>query len=354
MSPPEPSREYLSCLTRRDWLSLALSAAPALALLSGPGSSPGYEWKVVEANGRDYVTLKDIKSFYGFARMDREGRNIWLRSGTVQAKFSTGSDDIYINNVKFCLSFPTEDRDGQVLVSRMDLAKLIDPILRPTFIGGPVGFDTVVIDPGHGGHDSGAVGIYGAEKFYTLDTSQRLERLLKAQGYKTVLTRRTDVFIERSERVSIANRTPKCIFVSIHFNQFSSSSAIGLETFALAPQGAATTDKDIKSTDMVNRRGNERDSENIALATAVHANTLARLRSVDRGVKRARYDVIAGIEKPGILVEGGFVSNPTEGARIHRPDFRQTLAEAIAGGVKNYRLALMRRAPKSSVPRRSQ
>ena len=354
MSPPEPSRDFTSRLTRRDWLWRALSAAPALAFLSTPWPSPGYEWKVVESEGRDYVLLRDIKSFYGFSRMDREGRNTWLRSGTMQVKFASGSDDVFINNVKFCLSFPTQDRDGQMLVSRMDLAKLLDPIFRPTYIGGAVGFDTVVIDPGHGGHDSGAVGIYGAEKYYTLDTSQRLEKLLKAMGLKTILTRRTDVFIERSERVAIANRTPRCIFVSIHFNQFSSSSAIGLETFALAPQGAATTDKGLKGTDMVNRRGNNRDSENIALATAVHANTLHRLRSVDRGVKRARYDVIAGIEKPGILVEGGFVSNPTEGARIHRPEFRQTLAEAIAGGVKNYRAALLRRAPSSQVPRRSQ
>jgi N-acetylmuramoyl-L-alanine amidase len=134
----------------------------------------------------------------------------------------------------------------------------------------------------------------------------------------------------------------------VHYNSFGSS-AMGLETFALAPQGTATTYEELKSSDMNNRRGNLRDSENIALATAVHANSLYKLRSVDRGVKRARYSVISGIEKPGILVEGGFVSSSTEGARIHRPEFRQTLADAIAGGIGNYRKALMKR---SSVPQR--
>jgi len=205
----------------------------------------------------------------------------------------------------------------------------------------------VVIDAGHGGHDSGAVGPFGAEKVYTLDTVFRLEKKLKASGYKTVLTRRSDEFIALGERAAIANRTPNCIFVSVHFNSYSSS-AIGLETFALAPQGTATTYDQLKATDMNNRRGNVRDSENIALATAVHSNTLFRLRSVDRGVKRARYSVISGIEKPGILVEGGFVSNPQEGARIHQPEFRDTLAESIAGGIGNYRKAVMKRPPLTS------
>jgi N-acetylmuramoyl-L-alanine amidase len=313
-------------------------------------SSRAFEWSLVQEDGRDYVKLEDIKTFYKFPRLQREGRNAFLRSNTMILKFSSNAEDIYINNVKFCLSFPTAERNGSIIISRVDLAKLLDPIIRPTYIEKAENFDTVVIDPGHGGHDSGATGSYGAEKHYTLDTSLRLEKKLKEMGYKTLLTRRSDVFLTLGERVAIANKTPKCIFVSVHFNSYRSSTAIGLETFALAPQGTATTYDELKSTDMKDRRGNTRDSENIALATAVHANTLYKLRSVDRGVKRARYSVISGIEKPGILVEGGFVSSPTEGARIHRPDFRQTLAEAIAGGVNNYRRAILKR---SGVPQRS-
>jgi N-acetylmuramoyl-L-alanine amidase len=256
-------------------------------------------------------------------------------------KWSPGADDIFINNVKFCLSFPIEDRNGEAMVSRVDLAKLLHPIIRPSHIQNAAPFNTVVIDAGHGGEDSGAVGPYGSEKNYTLDTAFRLKKRLEAAGYKTVLTRSTDVFITRPGRVAIANKYPTAIFVSIHFNSFGSSAA-GLETFALAPAGTANTDKALKESDFSMRRGNERDSENIALATAVHANCLARLRGIDRGVKRDRFDVLTGILRPGILVEGGFVSNPAEGAKIHRPEYRENLAEAILGGIQNYRKALLR------------
>ena len=332
---------------RRTWLRRF--ALPAFALAAVPATSQAFAWKIIQQDGRDYVRLQDIKEFYKFPRLQREGRNSLLRSNTMIIKFSTGAEDIFINNVKFCLSFPTSEQDGSVLVSRMDLAKLLDPIIRPTYIENALGFDTVVIDAGHGGHDSGAVGPYGAEKNYTLDTALRLEKALKSFGYKTMLTRRTDEFLTLGQRVAIANKLPRCIFVSIHYNSFSSG-AIGLETFALAPRGTATTYDELKTSDMSDRRGNGRDAENIALATAVHANSLYKLRSVDRGVKRARYSVISGIEKPGILVEGGFVSSPSEGARINRPEFRQTLAEAIAGGINNYRKAIMKR---STVPQRS-
>jgi N-acetylmuramoyl-L-alanine amidase len=344
---PQPQR-------RRDWLRRA--AASALLLGVGIPASKAvettkpFEWKVVTEDGRDYVRLEEIKKFYSFPKLQRDGRNSWLRSSTMIIKFSSGAEDIYINNVKFCLSFPIIEKGGSLLASRVDLAKLLDPIIRPTHITSTSkGFDTVVIDAGHGGHDSGAVGPYGAEKVYTLDTVFRLEKKLKTLGYQTVLTRRTDEFIALGDRAAVANRTPNCIFVSVHFNSFGSggSSAIGLETFALAPQGAPTTYDQLKTTDMNNRRGNVRDSENIALATAVHSNTLFRLRSVDRGVKRARYSVISGIEKPGILVEGGFVSNQSEGARIHRPEFRETLAESICGGIGNYRKAVMKFAPRT-------
>ena len=330
----------------RSWVGrLGAGLACGLVLLGSmmPGRA-AFEWKVAQIDGRDYVSASDVKQFYGFPRLQRDGRAVWFRSQALMMKWNVGSDDIFINNVKFCLSFPVQERNGQAMVSRVDLVKLLHPIIRPSHIQNAVGFNTVVIDPGHGGEDSGAVGSYGAEKNYTLDTAFRLKRKLEAAGYRTVLTRSTDVFISRPARVEMANRVPKAIFVSIHFNSFTSSAA-GLETFALAPAGTANTDKALKESDLSMRRGNERDSENIALATAVHANCLYRLRGIDRGVKRDRFDVLTGIERPGILVEGGFVSNPAEGAKIHRAEYRENLADAIFGGIQNYRKALLRGRP---------
>lgn len=345
-SPPSFSFSAATS-SRREWLKRFLASSLLLSAAS-PGNA-AFDWKVVSRDGRDHVTLKDIKRFYSFPLLQRDGRNAWLKSANMVVKISVGAEDIYINNVKFCLCFPTFEQDGDILISRMDLAKLLDPIIRPTYIENAVSFDTVVLDAGHGGHDSGAVGRLGAEKVYTLDTVFRLQKALKAQGYKTLLTRDSDVFISLGERVAIANRTPRSIFVSVHYNSYSSA-AIGLETFALAPQGTANSHDDLKESDLRNRRGNARDSENIALATAVHANALYKLRSVDRGVKRDRFSVISGIEKPGILVEGGFVTNASEAAKIHRPEFRQSLADAIAGGIGNYRRAILRRSAASVDP----
>jgi N-acetylmuramoyl-L-alanine amidase len=313
--------------------------APA-AVLCGAPSARGFDWKLIEHEGRDYVSAQDLQKFYEFPILKREGRHLWFRSQKLVMRWTTGTYDIYINNVKFCLSFPVLEKDARLFISRMDLSKLIHPIIKPSHIQNAVIFDTIVLDPGHGGHDPGAVGALGLEKTYALDTCFRLKRKLETLGYKIIMTRSTDVFVDRPRRVQIANATPKAIFVSVHYNAYTSS-ALGLETFALAPQGTANTDKALKSSDMIGRRGNERDSENIALATAVHANCLYKLRSVDRGVKRHRFDVLAGIQRPAILVEGGFVSNAIEGARIHKPEFREALADAIAGGIQNFRKALL-------------
>ena len=338
MSPDSSALLEGACRSTRRELLRRL-AAPVLLAGMAPLLS-GFEWKLLQHEGRDYIAATDIQKFYEFPKLLRMGRHLEFRSPKLVMRWTTGTDDIYINGVKFCLSFPVLERDGKLYVSRMDLSKLIHPIIKPSHIAGAVVFNTVVLDPGHGGEDSGAVGALGAEKHYALDTAFRLKKKLEALGYKVVMTRSSDVFIPRPRRVEIANQTPKSIFVSLHYNAYTAS-AHGFETFALAPQGTANTDKELKETDMTGRRGNTRDSENIALATAVHANCLYKLRSVDRGVKRHRFDVLAGIERPAILVEGGFVSNAAEGAKIHRPEFRESLADAITGGIQNFRKALL-------------
>lgn len=343
--PPVPA-ESGSRLSRRALLRLGLPAAASLFALPGT-SRAEFAWKLVPHNGRDYVTADDIAKFYGFGRVAKSNSHVEMRSATMKLRLTEDLDEIFINDFKFCLSYPVIEKEGKVLVSRVDLAKLIEPVLRPTHIGASKMFDTVVIDAGHGGHDSGADGPYGNEKDYTLDTALRLSQKLKALGFKTVLTRATDVFIELSGRAAIANKVANCIFVSLHFNS-GPSSASGLETFALAPQGAPATDKNLKERDLIARRGNIRDSENIALATAVHANMKFKLGGIDRGVKRERFTVLTGLDRPGVLIEGGFVTNRTEGAKINNPTWRESLAMAVAGGIMNYRNALRNAAAAST------
>ena len=323
------------CTRRR---ALGLIAGGAALALAPKGEAA---WKLVTLDGQEYVTVKGIKEFYKFTAVDRSGATVALRSARLVLRLRSGSQEMYVNGVKFMLSLPVTSQGTDVLVSRIDLSKLIDPVLRPSHIAKGPPFTTVVVDPGHGGHDSGARGVFGNEETYTLDTSLRLARLLQARGLKVLMTRTRDSYPSLPQRVAAANAAPSSIFVSVHFNS-GGSHAQGVETYALAPQGTNRSRKEDNENDAVRFRGNSRDSENIALATAVHASMLYQLKAVDRGVLRDRWFLLKGIQTPGILVEGGFITSPAECAKIHTPQYRERLAGSIAAGIMNYRNALRR------------
>ena len=329
---PLNSRFY----TRRR--ALGLIAGGAALALAPKGEAA---WKLVTLDGQEYVTVKGIKEFYKFTAVERSGATVALRSARLVLRLRSGSQEMYVNGVKFMLSLPVTSQENDVLVSRIDLSKLIDPVLRPSHIAKGPPFTTVVVDPGHGGHDSGARGVFGNEETYTLDTSMRLARLLQARGLKVLMTRTRDSYPSLPQRVAAANAAPSSIFVSVHFNS-GGSNAQGVETYALAPQGTNRSRKEDNENDAVRFRGNSRDSENIALATAVHASMLYQLKAVDRGVLRDRWFLLKGIQTPGILVEGGFITSPAECAKIHTPQYRERLAGSIAAGIMNYRNALRR------------
>ncbi|MCB1225441.1 MAG: N-acetylmuramoyl-L-alanine amidase [Verrucomicrobiales bacterium] len=299
----------------------------------------GHSWEIVKVNGRDYVTGRSIQSFYRFSTYKIEGKHVWFRMPNLIIKGEVGGQDLLINNVKFILSFPVITSGSEALISRLDLCKLIDPVLRPSFIGSENSFDTVVIDAGHGGHDSGAKGVYGYEKNYALSLGFSLRDALKARGFKVVMTRTTDTFITLGDRVRVANDTPKSIFVALHFNS-GGSAATGIETYALTPQGSASSLARGGGFSNSARIGNAFDSENITLATAVHAQVVHRFKLVDRGIKRARWTVLSGCRRPGILFEGGFVTNSKECQLIASEKYRAAVAAAIADAIVNYRRAL--------------
>jgi N-acetylmuramoyl-L-alanine amidase len=296
-----------------------------------------FEWGTATYNGREYVTLQSFCDFYHFA-YEIPQRNDYFssRNGQHTIRLKLGAADLYLDGVHYVMSFPVEaDRDW--LISRMDVIKLFDPILRPTEMSGRHSIRGVVIDAGHGGSDNGAVSARGGmEKSYTLDTAYRLDALLREAGVKTVFTRRNDVFVDLYERAHIASLYPDYAFVSIHYNS-ASPEARGLETYCLSPRGAASTSSSyLTRSDIQQLPGNEYDAANILLASMVHSE-IVRLNprdpTADRGVKRARFVVIKQNVLPAILVEGGFVSNRMEAARVNTPNYRQSLAQAIARGL---------------------
>lgn len=175
-------------------------------------------------------------------------------------------------------------------------------------------FRTVVIDPGHGGHDNGGQWGRVYEKHLALDTATRLEANLKRLGYQTVMTRRSDYFITLPDRVRTGNSYRNAIFVSIHYNYTWKEQVSGLETFYYSREGQR-------------------------LAQYVQSSLVRHTRTVDRSAKFARFYVIRNSTLPAILVEGGFVSNETERARMKSAYFREAIARGITEGIQRYRRA---------------
>ena len=164
------------------------------------------------------------------------------------------------------------------------------------------------------------------------------------------MTRSGDSGISLEERIEFANRFSNAVFVSIHFN--SSSGGAGVESYRLAPQGvvsnASNGEHHASATDAQPDEGNAQDSQNIALAAAVHAAVLSRVSAFDRGVRHARFKVLRHIRVPAVLLEAGFLNDPAEGQRIATMQYRQDLALAITQGVQSYNAAVNYRSPGGS------
>jgi N-acetylmuramoyl-L-alanine amidase len=297
------------------------------------------EWNLFKVEGRDYVSMENIADFYGLTDVRRVNNDVTLKVGNRSLRGTAGSVEFFINGLKFNLSYPVVDVDGKLGISRMDLAKVIEPVLRPSKIKGAEVINTIILDAGHGGHDNGAYSPFGHEKQFTLDVVQRTRLLLLQSGYKVVLTRGSDVFIPLHERTAIANRYPNAVFISIHFN--SGGAGTGLETYTLAPRGVPSMMADgPRVSDLNECAGNVCDPQNMALATAMHASLVARSRMYDRGIKRARFVVIRDIKIPGVLIEGGFLSNTVDAKWVATPAYRQQMATCIVQAISNYRRAV--------------
>ena len=298
-------------------------------------------WTVVMHEGRRFVPVDNVATFYKMNRRATASNTIRLEAKGRSIEIRGEGRDIRINGVKYVLCFPTVVKSGRVLISAMDVTKIIEPVMRPQKIKGATEVRTVILDPGHGGHDSGARGRLGVEKEAALDVALRAKRLLEARGFRVLLTRSTDVFIPLEKRSEFANRHNNAVFVSIHFNKGRGTGGTGIETYCLAPRGVPSMDEEhLSYSDYKHHPGHARDPENIALATAVHASMVRRINLPDRGIKRARFHVIRATQIPSILVEGGFMNNPVDGRLIATPAYRQRMAESIASGIQMFRGAV--------------
>ena len=184
---------------------------------------------------------------------------------------------------------------------------------HPVLPRAPQGRMVVMIDPGHGGADPGAVGIGGLqEKGINLAISQRIQQVLQQQGVTAILTRSDDREIDLDPRVLHAERANADLFVSIHSNAISLSrpDVNGLETYYY--------------------------DTGYGLAQSIHNTVLRRTNMLDRGIRQSRFYVLLYTSMPAVLVETGFVTGQEDAARLRNPAARDQIADAIAEGILNY------------------
>ena len=217
----------------------------------------------------------------------------------------------------------------------------------------------IVIDPGHGGHDPGTPAKGLTEAQLTLDVALRLEKLLhKEPGVEVVLTRRTDVYVPLEERTAIANRSNADLFLSIHANSSSNSTARGIETYflsfasspdaeAIAARENSASEKEmhqlpdlIKAISLNNKLDESRDLANMVQDSMVSTLRKANRDVRSRGVKKAPFVVLIGASMPSVLAEISFITNKQELSLLKTASYKERIAQALYGAVLRYRKSL--------------
>ena len=216
----------------------------------------------------------------------------------------------------------------------------------------------IMIDPGHGGEDPGAIGPSGLrEKDVVLAIGREVKKILDSYGYKTYMTRNEDIFIPLGVRVAKARKLRADVFVSIHADAFTNPSAKGTGVYALNPKGATSaaakylaqtqnaadsiggvnysTDKNVNNT-LFDLTQTATINDSLKLGKDV-LNQLAKINNLHKGsVDQANFAVLKAPDIPSILVETAFISNPTEERLLSGSDFRKKVANSIANGIKIY------------------
>src|SRR5438477_9786099 len=331
--------------TVRSWFNVALlTAGIGLAQTT---TLVGGDWEVIKISGHDYLTVENISKFYGLpAGVVAGGEKMRFETVKNSLEFVSGSREAMINGARSWLCFPLIEQDGKYLVSRTDVAKTIEPLVRPHRVAvGKV--ETVVLDPGHGGHDKGQVSKYGSEKDFALDVARKLRPLLQSKGLRVIMTREGDYFVPLEVRAQIANAARDSIFVSIHFNATNDDpNATGFEIFSFTPRGApSTSDSAVAPSSLSTQPGSAVDAQSMALSACIYHSMLGHIPEFDRGIKRARFAVLRLTKVPAVLVEGGFLTERGESQLIAKKDWRKKLAHAISVGIESYRALGIKKQP---------
>src|SRR5437899_3814361 len=332
--------------TVRCWFNVALLTTGIA--LAQPTTFAAGDWQIIKISGQDYLSVENISRFYGLpAGVVGAGEKIRFETIKNPLEFVSGSRETMINGARSWLCFPLIEQGGKYLVSRTDVAKTIEPLVRPHRVANVGKVETIVLDPGHGGYDKGQVRRYGYEKDFVLDAARKLRAILQAKGLRVIMTREGDYFVPLEVRAQIANKARNSIFVSIHFNGTNDDpDATGFEIFSVTPRGApSTSDSTVRSSSFNMQPGSQVDAQSMALSACIYHSLLGHIPEYDRGIKRARFAVLRLTKVPAVLIEGGFLTERGESKLIANKDWRGKLAAAIGVGIENYRALGVKKQP---------
>ena len=290
-------------------------------------------------SGRQYVRLDTWGRANEFQInwLERQ-KNLELINSRARMAFTVDSAQAQINSGHVWLSFPVLWRNGAVYISELDLDTTLRPVLFPPANPPGIKIRTICLDPGHGGTDPGFIVGSNQEKRYTLLLAQEVRDQLRSAGLNVVLTRSTDAKVPLEARPEVARSRGADLFVSLHFNSSETqrNEVKGLEVYCLTPAGAySTNSRGEGDVHWVN--ANRFNDKNMLLAYQVQKSLLKRLPVEDRGLRRARFEVLREAGMPAVLIEGGFLSHPAEGRRIIDPAYRRQMAQAIVSGIMAYK-----------------
>ncbi|MDD4548902.1 MAG: N-acetylmuramoyl-L-alanine amidase [Syntrophomonadaceae bacterium] len=261
-----------------------------------------------EKNDRLEVTLENV--LMGKARGEYEYKSELLDGMTVK---EDGKNTILIIETKDLGKYAFgAGGDGNDLNIILTGKKNIKPVKE----------NLVVIDPGHGGTESGARGNGLLEKDVNLDIALRVGKILEKKGIEVEYTRTTDATVGLEERSKIANRLNAALFVSIHNNANGSNDKQGTETHYYAP---------VDNPELFLQK-----AERERLATVIQKHMMSNLKRINRGVKQSNFSVLRNTQMPSVLAEVVFISNPEEAELLTRTEFKNLAAEGIAEGIAEY------------------
>ncbi|MBQ6472262.1 MAG: N-acetylmuramoyl-L-alanine amidase [Victivallales bacterium] len=317
---------------------LAIALLVLLLLAGGEGRAasapPAPRIRVVLYNKAHYLHLGDVARFYGM-RVHRDKKTVLMRSQYSTVRFTVNSRTANLNGVTVHLSRAIAEQKGALLLGKSDFHHLLDPVLRSRTVPRHRP-QVIVVDPGHGGKDVGAIGVGSIyEKNITLAVAQRLATALRERGFVVYMTRTTDQYVSLDARCKFANARKADFFISLHCNATKSTAVHGVETYINTPLGDVSIGQNVPSSSV--SPSNKYDLESVWTGYHVQRALLQKTGAEDRGLKRMRYYVIRNVNTPAMLIEMGFLTNVRELQMLRQPARQQQIADAIAQTMQDYR-----------------